>query len=98
MALDITGADMKQMTHMKGAAEKTTLTSQYSTSICPVLNWDAALHENDACYAPKRLLHDQEEQEQPTSHIKTEEKRGHVIILPPVMTQATKPSKAQFSE
>ena len=47
---------------MKGAAEKTNLTSQYSTPIRPLLNWDAALHESDACYAPKRLLHDQEEQ------------------------------------
>ena len=56
------GFEKEQMTHMKGAAEKTTLTSQYSTPIRPLLNWDAALHESDACYAPKRLLHDQEEQ------------------------------------
>lgn len=56
------GHERKLMTHMEGAAEKTTLTSQHSTPLRPPLHWDAALHESDACYAPKRLLHREEEQ------------------------------------
>ena len=73
------GHERDQMIHKKRAAEKATLTPQYSTPLRPWLNWDAALHDSDACYTPKRLLHDQGEQlaHQPLQD-RGEESRDHL--------------------